>query len=170
MTRANPMDMLVKLYELPDPRPRLERVRRDGVEIRRALVPEKDKVAGWVRETFSAGWANETEIAFAREPVACFIAVHESNIRGFACHDGICRNFFGPTGVDSRARNTGIGTALLFACLEDMRNQGFGYAIIGGVGPADYYSRAVGAVPIEGSEPGVYRGLVGSTRLANPKP
>src|SRR5438132_13691681 len=38
---------------------------------------------------------------------------------------------------------------LLFACLEDMRQQGFGYAIIGGVGPAAYYSKAVGAAPLE---------------------
>ena len=57
-------------------------------------------------------------------------------------------------------RNGGIGKALLFACLEDMRQQGFGYAIIGGVGPAEFYTKTVGAVPIEGSEPGVYRGLL----------
>jgi hypothetical protein len=31
---------------------------------------------------------------------------------------------------------------------------------IGGVGPAAFYSKVVGAVPIEGSEPGIYRGLL----------
>ncbi len=62
-------------------------------------------------------------------------------------------------------RRAGIVTGLLFACLEDMRQQGFGYAIIGGVGPAAYYSKAVGAAPIEGSEPGVYRGLLDSPRF-----
>ena len=59
-------------------------------------------------------------------------------------------------------RKNGIGTGLLFACLEDMRQQGYGYAIIGGVGPTAFYSKAVGAVPIEGSEPGIYRGLLRS--------
>ena len=54
----------------------------------------------------------------------------------------------------------GIGKALLFACLEDMKHQGFGYAIIGGVGPAEFYAKAVGAVAIEGSAPGIYRGLL----------
>jgi hypothetical protein len=49
---------------------------------------------------------------------------------------------------------------LLFACLEAMKQQGFGYAIIGGVGPAAFYSKTVGAVAIEGSEPGIYRGLL----------
>jgi hypothetical protein len=41
-----------------------------------------------------------------------------------------------------------------------MRQAGYGYAIIGGVGPADFYVKTVGATPIEGSEPGIYRGLL----------
>jgi hypothetical protein len=48
----------------------------------------------------------------------------------------------------------------LFNCLEAMKQQGYGYAIIGGVGPAEFYAKTVGAIPIEGSEPGVYRGLL----------
>jgi hypothetical protein len=43
----------------------------------------------------------------------------------------MCRNFFGPSGVNSEASNKGIGTALLLAS-RNMRNQDFGYAIIGG--------------------------------------
>jgi hypothetical protein len=54
-------------------------------------------------------------------------------------------------------------TGLLFACLEDMRQQGYGYAIVGGVGPTAFYSKAVGAVLIEGSEPEVSRGLLRSS-------
>ncbi len=142
-----------------------EALRQERIDIRRALAPDKHTVAAWVRETFSDRWASETEVAFTRQPVSCFIAVKDARIAGFACHDATCRNFFGPTGVDPSARKKGIGTALLFACLEDMRHQGFGYAIIGGVGPADYYAKAVGAVPIEGSDPGIYRGLLGSWRL-----
>ena len=159
------MDMLVKLYDLPDSRASFERLRRERIEVRRALVAEKHKVTVWVRENFAEGWVSEAEIAFARQPVSCFIAVAEGRIVGFACHDATCRNFFGPTGVASEMRKKGIGTALLFACLEDMRQQGFGYAVIGGVGPAAYYSKIVGAVPIEGSEPGVYRGLLDSARF-----
>jgi len=161
----DPMDMLVKLYDLPDPGAVFEQLRNKGVDIRRALAPEKYKIAVWVRENFSEGWASETEIAFARQPISCFIAVKAGQIVGFACHEATCRNFFGPTGVDPEARKSGIGTGLLFACLEAMRQQGFGYAIIGGVGPTDYYSKAVGAMPIEGSEPGVYRGLLDSPRF-----
>ena len=164
------MDMLVRLYELPDSRPLLERLLQSGIQIRRALAPEKHKVTGWVRENFTEGWASEAEVAFSRQPISCFIAIQGGAITGFACHDATCRNFFGPTGVELNARKNGIGAALLLACLEDMRQAGFGYAIIGGVGPAAYYSKVVGAVPIEGSEPGIYRGLLGGPRSAGGKP
>jgi hypothetical protein len=55
-------------------------------------------------------------------------------------------------------RKNGIGTGLLFACLEELRQQGYGYAIVGGVGPTALYSKAVGAVLIEGSDPGFIGG------------
>ena len=154
------MDMLVKLYELPNSHAAYERLRPSGITMRRALAPEKHKVAAWVRNTFSEPWASEVEVAFSRQPVSCFIAIQHGKIVGFACHDATCRNFFGPTGVEPGSRKSGIGAALLFACLEAMQQQGFGYAIIGGVGPADFYTKTVGAVAIEGSAPGIYRGLL----------
>jgi hypothetical protein len=154
------MDMLVKLYDLPDSGPAYDRLRQAGIVLRRALAPEKHKVTAWVQRTFSEAWASEVEVAFSRQPVSCFIAIQNRAIAGFACHDATCRNFFGPTGVEPNAQKNGIGKGLLFACLEDMKHQGFGYAIIGGVGPADFYSKAVGAVVIEGSAPGIYRGLL----------
>jgi hypothetical protein len=154
------MDMLVKLYALPDSRDAFERLSKAGIATRRALAPEKHKVVAWVRQNFSEAWASEVEVAFSRQPVSCFIATRQKNILGFACHDTTCLNFFGPTGVETNERKHGIGNALLFNCLEAMKQQGYGYAIIGGVGPAEFYTRTVGAIAIEGSEPGVYRGLL----------
>ena len=159
------MDMLVKLYDLPDSRNLREQLSQAGVSLRRALAPEKHKVLAWVRDNFSEYWASETDVAFTREPVSCFIAVKDDRILGFACHDATCRNFFGPTGVEAKARKGGVGTALLLACLEDMKHAGYGYAIIGGVGPVDYYAKAVGTVAIEGSDVGIYRGLLGAKRF-----
>src|SRR5712675_3212053 len=143
------MDMLVKLYALPDSRDAFDRLLRNGITTRRALAPEKHKVVAWVRNAFSEAWASEVEVAFSRQPVSCFIAVQQKNILGFACHDATFPNFFGPTGTDPNTRRNGIGTALLLACLEAMKQQGYGYAIIGGVGPADFYQKVVGAVHIE---------------------
>jgi hypothetical protein len=51
---------------------------------------------------------------------------------------------------------------LLLTCLKAMSQQGFGYAVVGYVGPTTHYSKAVGTVPFEGSESGVYRGLLDS--------
>jgi hypothetical protein len=77
-----PMDMLVRLYDLPKSCAALNRVSEQGIHIRRALAPEKHKIAAWVREKFAEGWASETEIAFARRPISCFIAVRGGKVWG----------------------------------------------------------------------------------------
>jgi hypothetical protein len=41
----DPMDMLVKLYDLPDSRAAFERRREQEIQIRRALAAEKHKIA-----------------------------------------------------------------------------------------------------------------------------
>ena len=153
-------DMLVKLYTLPDIEEVLAHQQKTGITIRRALTLEKHLVVNWVNERFSRAWANECEVAFSRQPISCFIAVAQNRILGFACHDATYRNFFGPTGVSEKSQGQGIGKALLLACLHAMKAQGYAYAIIGWVGPTEFYTNAVGAVTIEDSEPGIYDGLL----------
>lgn len=154
-------DLLVKLYTLPEITPTIEALAAQGIVIRRSLAPEKHVVVEWVRQHFSSHWASETDVAYTNHPVSCFVATHEGKLIGFACYDSTARDFFGPTGVDDALRGRGVGKALLLACLHDMRSQGYGYAIIGAAGPVDFYVRSVGAIPIEDSWPGVYRGLLG---------
>ena len=60
-------------------------------------------------------------------------------------------------------RGRGIGTGLLMACLNAMRAEGYAYAIIGQVGPAEFYAKTVGASVIEGSETGTARRGLRST-------
>jgi GNAT superfamily N-acetyltransferase len=148
-------DMLVKLYELPCLDDALTAAAALGVQLRRALVPEKPRVMTWVQSHFAA-WAPEVEATFARLPVACFIALRDQELLGFACYDGACRNFFGPTAVRDGERGRGIGRALLLSVLHAQRAQGYAYSIIGGVGPADYYVKTVGATLIDGSTAGIY--------------
>jgi hypothetical protein len=45
--------MLVRLYDLPDAAGLRGRLWAEGVEIRRALAPEKQIVASWSRRTFT---------------------------------------------------------------------------------------------------------------------
>jgi GNAT superfamily N-acetyltransferase len=155
-------DMLVKLYDLPPLAPEIARQESAGITLRRGLAPEKHVVLAWVGQHFDAGWVSECDIAFSRQPVACWIAVRDAAVIGFACYDATAKGLFGPTGVSEAARGQGTGRALLVACLHDMRAQGYAYAVIGGVGPAEFYAKVAGAVPIAGSEDGVYRGLLGA--------
>lgn len=152
-------DMLVRLYALPELAPALARCASHGIAIRRALGAERPRVAGWVRHHFPSAEA-ETDVAFARLPVACFIAIRAGQILGFACHDATAPNFFGPEGVADNARGHGVGAALLLAALHAQRAQGYAYAIIGGVGPAAFYAKVAGAVDIADSTPGIYAGIL----------
>ena len=43
-----------------------------------------------------------------------------------------------------------------------MREAGYGYAVIGGVGPVEFYRRQLDVLEIPGSTPGLYAGLLGS--------
>lgn len=153
-------DMLVKLYELPELDPILKEQAASGIAIRRAIAPEQHFVVDWVGERFSKFWKSECEIAFSRQPVSCFIAIENDSLVGFGCYDTTRKGFFGPTGVSESVRGRGIGKALLLVCLHSMWWEGYGYAIIGAVGPAEFYAKAVGATLIEGSVPGIYRGLL----------
>ena len=150
------IDMLVRLYDLPDAAELYREVAAAGVTLRRARAFEKHTVAAFAKEHFSAKWVSEIEVALSRQPVACFIATRDQRILGFACIDVTQRGFFGPTGVAESARSLGLGKALLFKALDALRELGYAYAIIGGVGPKEFYAKACGAVEIAGSDPGVY--------------
>ena len=153
-------DMLVRLYAMPPLEPAHGALRAKGIDVRRALPAEKYHLGLWVREHFSNFWASECDVAFAHQPVGCFIAVRDNTILGFGCYDVVGRGFFGPQGVSEDARGQGTGAALLLACLHDMWGLSYGYGIIAGVGPVEFYEKAVGATVIPDSTPGVFRGLL----------
>jgi GNAT superfamily N-acetyltransferase len=154
------IDMLVRLYDLPDSTELYRKVAAAGVTLRRARAFEKHTVAEFARTHFSPKWVSEVEVALTRQPVACFIATRDKQILGFACYDTTLRGFFGPTGVSEGARGLGIGKALLMKALEALRENSYAYAIIGGVGPREFYEKACGAIEIPGSDPGTYTDLL----------
>jgi predicted N-acetyltransferase YhbS len=149
-------DMLVKLYALPPLEPLLEEMRAAGVLIRRARPYEISRVGEFVRAHFAATWADEISVGYANKPTTVLIAIIDGEVVGFAGYECTARGFFGPTGVDPAHRNKGIGKALLLASLHGLREIGYAYGFIGAAGPVDFYARTVGAVPIEGSVPGIY--------------
>lgn len=148
-------DMLVKLYECPPAAPEVARLREGGVACRRAESFEGAAVLQFVKRHFP-NWADELLAGFAAVPPTVYIATEAGRVSGFACFNATRPNYFGPTGVAEAARGRGIGRALLLLCLESLAAEGYAYAIIGGVGPASFYEKAVGATIIPGSEPGIY--------------
>ncbi|MCJ8339899.1 MAG: hypothetical protein MJK10_15635 [Pseudomonadales bacterium] len=152
-------DMLVKLYQLPETGV-FSKLAEAGVEIRPAMAPEKRLVCSWIAAEFGEQWASEAEVAFARQPCSIVLAIQDQQLLGFGCYDATCKGFFGPTGVAQERRGQGIGEGLLFICLQNMRAQGYGYAVIGGAGPKEFYRAKVAAVEIADSVPGIYRGLL----------
>ena len=153
-------DMLVKLYNLPDALPVFSNLETQRIKLRKPMASEKSLVTGWVREHFGIVWGDEMDVCFSRAPVSAFIAQQDRTLVGFACYDASALGFFGPTGVLESFQGRGIGKALLLACLLDMRSKGYGYAIIGWVGPQEFYEKAVGATAIPDSTPGFWKNIL----------
>lgn len=150
-------DLLVNLLKLPA-------VPEASPEflVRRAQPFESSIVRSFVAEKFSPRWADEVSVGFARQPVSVFIATKDKRVIGFAAYECTSRGFFGPMGVAESAQHEGAGKALLFAALTALREMGYVYAIIGAAGPVRFYQKAVGAIVIPDSEPGIYTDILKS--------
>jgi GNAT superfamily N-acetyltransferase len=157
--------MLVRLYDLPEAAAYDARAADAGIVIRRLDAWDRGALRRFVIEHFGDNWASEADFAFGGgHPITGFVAIKDGAIAGFAVYESSRRGFFGPTGVREDLRGSGAGAALLFRCLEAMRDMGYAYAIIGGVGPAEFYERVCGATVILGSEASVYGQLYDEMR------
>ena len=152
-------DMIVNLLNLPPLEPFLDQQKEAGVNIRRAQPFEITPVRNFIETNFSFAWADEISIGFANKPVSVYIATYSGRVIGFAGYECTRKAFFGPTGVAEDERGRGIGKTLLVASLWGLRELGYVYGIIGGVGPMEFYREAVGAFVIPDSEPGIYTDL-----------
>jgi predicted N-acetyltransferase YhbS len=152
-------DLLVNLLKIPP----LEEGSAQEYLIRRAQPFELTQVRAFIETNFSRSWADEISVGFARQPISVFIATIQREIVGFAAYECTRRGYFGPTGVISAAQGKGIGKALLLASLWALREMGYVYAIVGAAGPVRFYQKAVGAIIIPESEPGIYTDSLKST-------
>jgi len=149
-------DLLVNLLKLPS----LDQLKDESINIRRAQPFETTPVREFIEKNFSVAWADEISVGFANKPLTVVIATRYGRVIGFAGYECTRKAFFGPTGVVESERGSGVGTALLIASLWGLRELGYVYGIIGGAGPVEFYQRAVGAIVIPESTPGIYTDLL----------
>lgn len=155
------MDLLVRLYDLEEDYPLLERLKQEGIRLVRVMPGDRDKILAFSAAHFSPRWDGLVRAAFARQPVSCFAALRAGEIVGFGCYDTAFKGAFTPLGVLPDLRGKGIGRALLLRCLLAMEEEGYAYGIISWADDAKaFYEKTVGAIPIPHSFPGVYRRMV----------
>jgi GNAT superfamily N-acetyltransferase len=145
-------DLLAPLYNLPP----LESI--SGFWIGNPLPHQRTAVLDFIESNFGKSWRDEASAAFAEPPVRLEVAVDESNgeILAFCCWDCTAKGFLGPVGVTEKARGRGVGRAVVISVLHRMREAGYGYAIIGGAGPVEFFQSLCDARVIDGSESGIY--------------
>lgn len=155
-------DMLVKLYNLKNDEKLFDDLLKQGVQIKRALAPDRSDILKFIKENFEENYVDECKSAFANNPITCYIAVKNKKVIGFACYEATAKNYFGPTGVHESERHKGIGAALLNKCLMSMWEMGYGYAIIGWPtkNAIPFYEKTVHAELIEDSSPGIYKRMI----------
>lgn len=153
-------DMLVRLTDLPDVSELEKKLSADDIVFRKPIPPEKHLLVEWAETHFSNYWSSEIDVALSGNNPTCYVAQQHGKPIGFACYETTAKNFFGPTGVLESHRGLGVGKVLLIKALAGMKSMGYAYAIIGGVGPVEYYQNAVKAVLIDGSEKSIYTHLL----------
>lgn len=160
-------DMLVSLYNLPSSQSRIEKLAAEGIQIRRALAPDKKQILDFIEnEVGNSRTYGEADVCFSKTPISLFVATEGAKLIGYACYNATAPDYFGPTAVLEEYRGRGIGAALLLRSLEALYAEGFQYAIIGGVGPAKFYEKVANAKLIPDSTPGVYKDFLHDLKQA----
>ncbi|MGV3467439.1 MAG: GNAT family N-acetyltransferase [Heyndrickxia sp.] len=143
---SSPRDMIVSLrdYSLP------EFTFNDHLMIRKATLKDANALKLFVEEEFGRGWLESVNNGLEAENIPIYIAVQKGEILGFACFDVVRgkKGLFGPMGTALSKRIHGIGYMLLHSCLNEMKEIGYEYAVIGEAGPLEFYEKACKAVII----------------------
>lgn len=115
-----------------------------GYEVRRARRDEAALVDAVAAEIGGA-WPFELSRALTGEPPGVHLATRDGAYCAFAAHDGNNRGlgWFGPTGTWPAHRGTGLGEALLVACLVDVAAH-HAHCEVAWIGPRPFYDKVAG--------------------------
>ncbi|HUO85646.1 MAG TPA: GNAT family N-acetyltransferase [Thermoanaerobaculia bacterium] len=118
-----------------------------GVVVDFPLPSEQEHVLRFIGTEFGPGWELEVSRAIQNSPPRVVIASNHDGIAGFAAWDGNNRGlgWFGPAGVTTSARGSGLGGRMLRRALAELHHLGYKEAVVPWVSSVDYYRRACGA-------------------------
>jgi len=124
----------------------LENLKSEAIIIERASEDDRIELLEFI-STEWALWQNELEMAYRSNPVSIHIARFKGKIKAFSAYDGNNKGtgWFGPMGTHPDLRGKGIGTLLLYLCLNDIKKQGLKTATIPWVAPISFYSQYANA-------------------------
>ncbi len=124
----------------------IERLNEESIVIRRVEKSDTDSLLALIKRLWPL-WENEVRAALAKEQPAVFVALKDDKVQAFAAYDGnnAGTGWFGPMGTTMDLRGKGIGSILLYLCLEDMKNSGLQETTIPWVDPVSFYSHYTGA-------------------------
>lgn len=125
----------------------IARLAREGITIRRAASSDAALLGEFFQHDFGEDWKYEAGLGLANSPPSLHLAIERGAIIGFSAHSTQNREwgFFGPMGTTPAARGKGVGRAVLWLCLNDLRAAGHRAAVIPWVGPISFYHRWAGA-------------------------
>lgn len=126
---------------------KIDLLKKEGIAISRIHPQQWNELMVLISDEWKL-WAYELEMAFKMDPPAIFVAEHEGRIKAFSAYDGNNQGtgWFGPMGTHPDLRGKGVGSMLLYLCLEDMKSQGYSKSTIPWVGPVAFYSHYAGAI------------------------
>jgi len=124
----------------------LENLAKEEITIYRATEEDMQELFEFI-STEWALWQNELEMAYRSNPISIHIARFKGKIKAFSAYDGNNKGtgWFGPMGTHPDLRGKGIGTLLLYLCLNDIKKQGLKTATIPWVAPISFYSQYTNA-------------------------
>ncbi|CAM4001915.1 GNAT family N-acetyltransferase [Lederbergia lenta] len=142
---SSPRDMAVSLknYSFPS-------ITADKVIYRKAEISDAVSLLLFVEIEFGNRWLDAIKHGLQEDKIPIYIAIDNGVIVGFACFDVVRgkKGLFGPMGTSLSNRLQGVGYTLLHYCLNDMKEIGYEYSIIGEAGPLEFYEKACNAVVI----------------------
>jgi len=159
-------DMLVKLYRIRYDYGFVEKLEAEGISIHKPERNQIQPLMQWIEKLFCQESAEQASLAFLSNPACGFIASEKNSgdFIGFACYDALGLGFFGPICILPNYKGKGISRALVLSCLFDMKMRGYGYAIIGNVGPTRFYEDIIKDVAVPDNNP---NGSMGDTISLN---